>query len=228
MKWARRIPQIILTRIGGFVQASHVRALNGALNYLETGRWFRSQGFGAFPRYRHRSELHSAIAGRFAEERILYLEFGVYRGESLRLWSKLLRNADSALHGFDSFEGLPEAWDASRPKGTFDVRGRVPTFADERIRLHPGWFSDTLPSFLLPLYDRLIVHLDADLYSSTAFVLEQLRNRILPGTVLIFDEFCDRMHEQRAFEEYLHKTGHCFRVLGATANLEQVSFERVE
>jgi hypothetical protein len=227
MKWARRMAQVALTRFGSLLQASHVRALNSALNYLETGRWFRSQGFGAFPRYRRRSELHSAIASRFAEERVLYLEFGVYQGESLRLWSKLLRNPGSTLHGFDSFEGLPEAWDTSRPKGTFDVRGKVPNFADKRVQIHPGWFTDTLPSFALPVHDRLIVHLDADLYSSTAFVLEQLENRILPGAVLIFDEFCDRLHEQRAFEEHLHKTGHRFRVLGATNNLEQVSFERV-
>lgn len=227
MKKARRIAQVALTKFGSFLRSSHVSALNSALNYLETGRWFRSRAFGTFPRYRHRSELHSAIASRFAEERILYLEFGVYQGESLRLWSKLLRNSASALHGFDSFEGLPEAWDASRPKGTFDVRGKVPNFTDRRVQIHPGWFANTLPSFAPPVYDRLIMHLDADLYSSTEFVLAQLENRILPGTILIFDEFCDRLHEQRAFDEHVNKTGYRYRVLGATSNLEQVSFERV-
>lgn len=46
---------------------------------------------------------------------MLYLEFGVYKGESLRYWARELKHPDSKLHGFDSFEGLPK---------DFDVNGR--------------------------------------------------------------------------------------------------------
>jgi hypothetical protein len=54
------------------------------------------------------------------------------------------------VHGFDSFRGLPEDW-AGRDgmkKGTFDVNGRKPTVPDNVV-LHPGWFNETLPKFIL-------------------------------------------------------------------------------
>jgi hypothetical protein len=56
---------------------------------------------------------------------ILYLEFGVYAGDSMRAWSQLNRNTQSRLIGFDTFEGLPEAW-AGLEKGHFDLGGRPP------------------------------------------------------------------------------------------------------
>lgn len=216
-----------LTVIGRFVKPSHLRGANAALNYLETGRWFRSREFEGFPKYRTRQALHEAVGARVRRDKALYLEFGVYRGDSLRLWSQILANPGSSLHGFDSFQGLPEEWDASRPKGTFDVAGQIPAIPDGRVEFHPGWFSDTLPHFELPDHERLVIHLDADLYSSTVYVLEHLEKWILPGAILIFDEFCDRLHEQKAFSEYLNRTQGRFRVLGSTMNLEQVAFERI-
>lgn len=38
-----------------------------------------------------------------------YLEFGVYRGDSIGWWLERL-NYESNLYGFDSFEGLNEDW----------------------------------------------------------------------------------------------------------------------
>ena len=59
-------------------------------------------------------------------------------------------SAGPIVHGFDSFRGLPEDW-AGRDgmkKGTFDVNGRKPTVPDNVV-LHPGWFNETLPKFIL-------------------------------------------------------------------------------
>jgi hypothetical protein len=223
---ARRGLQSLLTRVGEHLEPHHVRQLNAVVNYLEVGRWMRSRGFVDFPRYRTRQELHAAAAADIAREIVLYLEFGVWEGASLRLWSALLENPSSFLHGFDSFEGLPEDWDGFRRKGTFALNGRLPEFTDTRVVLHEGWFSDTLPGFESPRHERLVVHLDADLYSSTDFVLRTIERLIIPGAVLIFDEFCDRFHELRAFHEYLERTNAAFRAIGATENLEQVAFCR--
>lgn len=222
----RRLAQVALTKIGARCSPSHIRNLNAALNYLEVGRWLRANGFDSSPRYATREQLYAAVAAPFARERVLYLEFGVYEGNSMRNWSRLLTNPESSLHGFDSFEGLPEAWDAERPKGTFDVGGRLPVFDDARVRLHRGWFEETLPGFAPPAHERLVLNLDADLYSSTKFVLDTLRERIARGTVILFDEFCDRQHELRAFADFLGETGMTFRFGGATRNLEHVAFER--
>jgi hypothetical protein len=92
--------------------------------------------------------------------------------------------------------------------------------------LHKGWFEETLPPFSLPERERLVLNMDADLYSSTKFVLDTLRAEMGPGTVIVFDEFCDRMHELKAFDEFLRETGMKFRALGATKTLEHVAFER--
>jgi hypothetical protein len=215
-----------LTRLGEHVTATQIQKLNACLNYLEVGRWLKANGFRSAARHGNRDELYRALASRIAQQKVLYLEFGVWQGTSLRRWCKLLQNPDSSLHGFDSFEGLPEDWDARRPQGTFDVRGALPKFDDPRVVLHKGWFNETLPAFALPEHDRLVINVDADLYSSTIYVLDQLRDAMRPGTVIIFDEFCDRLHELRAFGEFLEKTGMRFDFVGGTGNLEQAAFER--
>jgi hypothetical protein len=213
--------------VGARLSASHIHKLNSVVNYLEVGRWLKANGFACAPRFADRWLMYEALAAPISAERVLYLEFGVYEGYTLRRWAKLLTNPASSLHGFDSFEGLPEVWDELRPKGMFDVKGVIPKYDDPRVSLHQGWFEDTLPRFRLPAHGRLLIHIDADLYSSTKFVLDTLRDSIVPGTIIIFDEFCDRLHEMKAFDEFLQATGARFRFLGGTTNLEQVTFERV-
>jgi hypothetical protein len=223
----RKLTQVILARVGARVSPSHIHNLNAALNYLEAGRWMKANGFDNSPRYQTRELLYPAIGSKIESEKVLYLEFGVYEGYSISIWSKLLKNPLSSLHGFDSFEGLPESWDVHRPKGTFDVKGNVPKVDDPRICFHQGWFDETLPSFVLPEHERLVLNMDADLYSSTKFVLDTLRGEFKPGTIIIFDEFCDRLHELKAFDEFLQVTGMKFSCLAATKTLEHAAFKRI-
>src|SRR5690242_13391741 len=117
----------ILFGIGGHTTIRTIDKLNNAINFLELGRWFKANGYNFCNSYRfaERSELYAAIASKIEKEVVLYLEFGVWQGASLRTWSELLRNPLSSLHGFDSFEGLPKAW-KTLPKGTFDVKGVLP------------------------------------------------------------------------------------------------------
>ena len=219
--------QFMLTKAGERCSPTHIRKLNAALNYLEVGRWLKANGFAISSRVADRGSLYADVSKRIEREEVLYLEFGVYEGASLRAWSRLLHNPLSSLHGFDSFEGLPESWDSFRPKGTFDVKGRLPEFDDSRVVLHQGWFNTTLTSFTLPEHERLVINLDADLYSSTKFVLDTLQEAIKPGTIIIFDEFCNRLHELQAFSEFIQATRMNFRFVSATKNLEHVAFERV-
>jgi len=211
--------------MGARLEPGHIRFLNSTINYLEVGRWLKFRGYASVPRVSTRTDLHLALAKRFAAERVLYLEFGVYRGASLRRWAAASPNAASEFHGFDSFQGLPEDWDAVRRKGTFNMNGILPQFDDPRVVLHVGLFSETLPGFAIPPHNRLVMNIDADLYSSADFVLRRLEPHIRLGTVLLFDEFCDRLNEMRAFEEYLQRTDARFRFLIGTANLETVAFE---
>ncbi|MCA9706740.1 MAG: hypothetical protein KDK70_12890 [Myxococcales bacterium] len=136
---------------------------------------------------------------------IHYLEFGVYRGESLRWWVEHNRHPASRFVGFDSFEGLPEDWNARMPQGHFSTAGRIPAIDDPRCWFEVGWFHQTLPPFLArPRPEaRQVVHLDADLYSSTLFVLTTLAPTLRAGDVLIFDEFSDLVHEYRAYTDFI-------------------------
>lgn len=120
---------------------------------------------------------------------LTYLEFGVHKGWSMRQITHRFRDPASRFVGFDSFEGLPEAWDGL-DTGHFSTGGATPAIPDKRLRFIKGWFQDTLPGFLAegPVTGTVLVHFDADLYSSTLFLLATLWHHI-PDYYFVFDEF---------------------------------------
>jgi tetratricopeptide (TPR) repeat protein len=115
----------------------------------------------------------------------LVLEFGVLFGTTIRHLSAIARQD---VHGFDSFQGLPEAWH-NRPKGEYSTHGKLPEVS-ENVHLHVGFFGESLPPFLKKHTDPIrFLHVDCDLFSSTKTILSLLRSRIVPGTIIVFDEF---------------------------------------
>ena len=199
--------------------------LNSAVNYMAVGRWMAANGFYTSDRVSRRLELYRRLAAQIADKRVLYLEFGVSFGDSIRQWSKLLKNESAQLHGFDSFEGLPSNWHSFAPKGTYSTGGMIPKVDDPRVKFFKGLFEETLPEYVFPDYEVLVINIDCDLYTSASFVLNYLRERIRPGTYILFDEFLDRANEQRAFDDFVTATGAHFRLLGATKTFMQVLFE---
>ncbi len=137
-------------------------------------------------------------------EKIDYLEFGVYQGESMQEWCRLNTNQDSRFFGFDTFEGLPETWTAAQKKGAFNVGGVLPQIADPRVSFVKGLFQESLYPFLDDFRPRgrLVIHFDADLYSSTLFCLAAMDRFLSAGSVLMFDEFYDLSNEFAAFLSY--------------------------
>lgn len=133
---------------------------------------------------------------------VTFVEFGVHEGYSMRHFSARNTSPASTFTGLDSFEGLPEAW-GSMPKGSFDVNGSIPSPNDSRVHYIKGWFQDTSGLLLQRLAGReafpLIVHYDADLYSSTLFALTQIA-RLNQPYLAIFDEFTG--HESRALYNF--------------------------
>jgi hypothetical protein len=168
----------------------------------------------------------------------LWLEFGVYRGRSISFISS---KTDNLVYGFDSFDGLHEFWDEQNPKGVYDLRGEIPVGAidgsnnenpgmysnspttktkpwNKNIRLVKGYFEDSLPSFLEEHKENAaFINIDSDLYSSAKTVLTLLKDRIVKGTIICFDEICDypnyREHEAKAFAEFLLETGYSYDVI---------------
>jgi len=144
-------------------------------------------------------------AFRAASQTGLLLEFGVFQGESINFLASLTTNT---IHGFDSFEGLPEDWKADRLQGAFAL-DRLPRVAPNVV-LHKGWFEETLPYFVKEHpEDVSFIHVDCDLYASTQTVLRYLGAQIKPGTVIVFDEYFNypnwQAHEFAAFQEFVEE-----------------------
>jgi hypothetical protein len=131
----------------------------------------------------------------------LILEFGVYKGRSINKIGKFF--PDRLVFGFDSFEGLPEDFTKKHKKASYTTDGKLPKVRSN-VKLIRGWFQDTLPTFLkMELGPVAYINFDADLYSSTKFILDCLKGRIISDTILYFDEFVtpDFDGEYRAFKE---------------------------
>jgi O-methyltransferase len=139
------------------------------------------------------------------KEPITYLEFGVYRGDSLRMWLAGIPHPDSRFVGFDTFTGLPERWRPTEPAGHFNANGAIPDIKDSRCSFEVGLFQDTLPAFVgcSKLSRRLVVNLDADMFTSTLFVLTTLAPHLKSRDLIFFDEFSCPLDEFRAFEEFV-------------------------
>ncbi len=171
-----------------------------------------------------KKSLYNYLASDYqlGEIEMTYLEFGVYKGSTFEYWLHQNSNPNSIFTGFDTFSGLPEDW-GHIPKGHFDTRGNMPHFDDQRYQFKKGLFSESLPPFILSNQDllkkKLVIHLDADLYSSTLFVLVSLSSYIKQGDVLIFDEFFSVLNastEFRAFMDFLTINPLKYKVIGTT------------
>jgi tetratricopeptide (TPR) repeat protein len=154
----------------------------------------------------------------------LVLEFGVRFGNTIRQIAGLV--ADQPVHGFDSFEGLPEVWH-HEPKGSYTTKGEIPK-VPSNVTLHVGWFEDTLPKFLAQHAGPVrFVNVDCDIYSSTKTVLDQLAPRMVVGSVLVFDEYIGNAHwrddEFKAFQEAIVRYGWSYETLCFSVYTKQVA-----
>lgn len=153
---------------------------------------------------------------KLVPEQGLWLEFGVWKGYSINIMAE---QTSKTVFGFDSFTGLPEDWRPEATKGRYSTDGILPA-VKENVKLIPGWFEETLPPFMEEHTENIaLLHVDCDIYSSTKTVLTQLRSRIVPGTVIVFDELFNypgyRDHELKAFYEFLQETNMRFQWIGS-------------
>lgn len=143
----------------------------------------------------------------------LYLEFGVRSGDSIR---RIAAVTEKHIYGFDSFEGLPEAWNGLEV-GHFTTGGNLPNVPNN-VTLIKGWFDETIPVFKKYNADTVaFVHIDSDLYSSAKTIFDNLKDRFVNGSIIAFDEIFNygsdvgnpdlwREHEFKAFSEFLEET----------------------
>jgi predicted O-methyltransferase YrrM len=187
---------------------------------------YAQQHMGGKPRFPTRAELLTFATAQISSELSdgLILEFGVHSGATINHIANRLPN--KTIYGFDSFKGLPEDWTALQKKGTFELE--KPPIVRPNVELVVGMFDETLPKFVeTHAGSASLIHVDCDLYSSTKTVLDVLNDRIVVGTVIVFDEYFNyrewRLHEFKAFREFceVHKVK--YEYIGLVPSYEQVA-----
>jgi hypothetical protein len=208
--------------------------LQFSANLLSLTKWISSQPKGTVVNdfytgkrdYNRRYQLYEQVVNHLdlSQKAIDYVEFGVSKGQSFRWWLTNNRHADSKFYGFDTFEGLPEDW-GTYNKG--DMAANIPVVDDPRAAFIKGLFQDTVPGFLsagkLKNEKLKLIHLDADLFSSTLYALTTLAPWLRKGDILLFDEFNVPNHEYFAFKIFSDSFYVKTRLLGAVNNYLQVA-----
>lgn len=156
------------------------------------------------------------------------VECGVWRGGSSAIMGLAARAAGQPrdLHLFDSFEGLPEptaedgasaadytgglASGALSPVGRCEVQleevrryllGEL-QFDPARVHFHVGWFQHTVPAAAAKLGAIAVLRLDGDWYESTRVCLDHLYPKLVPGGLLVLDDYFCWAGCRKATDEY--------------------------
>ena len=152
----------------------------------------------------------------------LQLEFGVASGNTINY---ILKFTNDKVYGFDSFEGLPENWRDGFDKGAFSRNGNLPQ-VNNNVELIKGWFNETLINFIETHNKKVsFIHIDVDLYSSTKYILNVLKNYIDKDCIIVFDElvnyegFDGDNGELRAFYEFITENTVDYEWIGMNGNL---------
>jgi hypothetical protein len=195
------------------------RALSQTCDYIEKNMFLVNSNF------KNRYELLDDAIKNATIKDGLWLEFGVYKGETIRY---IADKTKTIVYGFDSFKGNPDDWRSEHRKGEFALR-QMPSFP-RNIKVVTGWFKDSLPKFLAAHNEPVsFIHIDCDLYSSTKTVLHQLKDRLIKGSIIVFDEFFNypgwKQHEFKAFTEFIKRTNIRYEYIGYVYKHSQVSIK---
>ena len=145
----------------------------------------------------------------------LWLEFGVASGHTINYISSFTTNK---VYGFDSFEGLPEKWRDGFEKGAFNRYGNLP-HVNDNVELVKGCLNETLYNFIQTQNKKVsFIHMDADLYSSTKCIFDELKDYIDEDCVIVFDELINysgfEEGELKAFYEFINENNVDYEWIG--------------
>ncbi len=224
---------LLFTRVGYLLSPFlliHRFLANFTLLTKWVGKHHGEMGFSDFYKpfreYSDRYKLYeyvSKVAG-LDSANMAYLEFGVANASSFKWWLAHNTNAEAQFYGFDTFEGLPEKWGV-HAQG--EMSYSLPDIDDQRAHFYKGLFQETVYPFLktTALQDGRIkvFHLDADLYSSTLFVLAAFAPYLRKGDILLFDEFNVPNHEFAAWHDFTRSFYIEYEALGAVNNFYQTA-----
>lgn len=163
---------------------------------------------------------------KYKAKNLTVLEFGVYKGKSGKYFSSKLK--DLIFYGFDSFEGLPEVFSGIDSYSKFKLGGKAPKKMPKNYKIIKGLVQETLNPFLLQNKDLniIFIHLDLDVYDSTKFVLNSIKNKISKNTYILFDELIGnpfwQLTEFKALDEVFNRNEYDFIAFGPNQGLIKI------
>ncbi len=170
-----------------------------------------------------RLSLMSELAAQFAHVDGAFVECGVFNGGGAAVMANVLGNRPVWL--FDSFEGLPKPGDrdggrasmkydrAMEANGNWQAGDPAQVQAafralkcwSKQVHIVKGWFQDTLP--VNDTGPIAVLHLDADWYDSTKLALETLYDRVVPGGLILVDDYGHWIGCRTAVQEFWQRRG---------------------
>ena len=196
----------ILTMIGKLIRGNYLKTFV-YLHFISTPRILLRKFIGGFYRMEHIytvvKEFKKLYKGNFS-----ILEFGVADGYAFtkKLYATRYLKMEERImvHGFDTFEGLPDTENKSDDtlveggeytKGHY--HGRYENLLKycqrkyKNFKLHKGLFNETITDeFLETLLEQppILIWIDCDYYSSTKAVFDRIIPYIPTGCVIYFDD----------------------------------------
>jgi O-methyltransferase len=160
------------------------------------------------------------------------VECGVWRGGSMQATARtLIESGDTSRHLylFDTFEGMPPpteedrrhdgqsaaellaandrssgVWAVASLEDVQDGMSHVP-YPDDQVHYVAGLVEDTVPDKAPEQIS--VLRLDTDWYASTKHELDTLYSRLVPGGVLLIDDYGWWQGSRKAVDEFLEETG---------------------
>lgn len=157
------------------------------------------------------------------------IELGVFKGNSLiqfATFRELLENEKSRkIVGFDMFGKFPmvnavdsdmkfvQDWNEKFEEHFISKEQLEKSFRIKNIsnvQLIEGDIMVTLPDYIekFPHEKIALLHIDVDVYEPSALALRLLYDRIVPGGVIVLDDYGTVEGETRAVDEFLEKYPH--------------------
>lgn len=194
-------------------------ATDESLAFQYENGFYRTASISRFSKFVSHLDLFRLSSGIPGE----IVECGVFKGASLFRWIKfrqLLENQSSRrVIGFDVFGEFPEATieeDRRRRQQFVEAAGSSgPSVSelqtnlrsqnlDENVELIQGNVLETVPAYVSEKQQLKIslLNIDVDLYEPTLCCLENLFPRVVPGGVVILDDYGAFPGANRAIDEY--------------------------
>jgi len=150
---------------------------------------------------------------------VSFVECGIAKGGCVALMRKLA-HSKAKVFGFDAFREMPQLTDEdegeTKAQRWVGVQLAKRSDVDETMKhmkvkyrknLHivSGFFQDTFPIWKDKIQNIAILRLDADWYEATKYCLEELYDKVIPGGVILIDDYDAYIGCRKAVNEFRAK-----------------------